>query len=75
MNDRLDPEQVQELMSRIKTEAVRIVEGHTGIVNQSVGDEVVVTASYCTTSYISPGGLSPPAGTIQGTTVSGAGDL
>ena len=43
MNDRLDPEQVQELMSHIKTEAVRIVEGYAGIVNQFVGDEVVVT--------------------------------
>jgi len=41
MNERLDPEAVQALMSRIKAEAVRIVESHGGIVNQFVGDEVV----------------------------------
>ncbi|MCH8886588.1 MAG: zinc ribbon domain-containing protein, partial [SAR324 cluster bacterium] len=41
MNERLDPEEVQEIMSRIKAEAVRIVESHGGIVNQFVGDEVV----------------------------------
>ena len=41
MNERLDPEEVQALMSRIKLEAVRIVESHGGIVNQFVGDEVV----------------------------------
>jgi class 3 adenylate cyclase len=41
MNERLDPEQVQEIMSRIKNDAVRIVESHGGIVNQFVGDEVV----------------------------------
>ena len=41
MNERLDPEEVQEIMSRIKAEAVRIVEAHGGIVNQFVGDEVV----------------------------------
>ena len=41
MNERLDLEEVQEIMSRIKAGAVRIVESHGGIVNQFVGDEVV----------------------------------
>ena len=41
MNEKLDPEEVQELMSRIKTEAIRIVEHHEGIVNQFVGDEIL----------------------------------
>jgi predicted ATPase/class 3 adenylate cyclase len=41
MNEKLDPEKVQELMGRIKLEAVRIVEHHGGIVNQFVGDEVL----------------------------------
>ncbi|MEE8434645.1 MAG: adenylate/guanylate cyclase domain-containing protein, partial [bacterium] len=41
MNERLDPEEVEHLMSRLKAEAVRIVESHGGIVNQFVGDEVV----------------------------------
>ena len=39
MNERLDPEEVEGIMSRIKAEAVKIVEGHGGIVNQFVGDE------------------------------------
>ena len=41
MNERLDPEEVEDIMSRIKTEAVKIVERHEGIVNQFVGDEVL----------------------------------
>jgi class 3 adenylate cyclase len=41
MNERLDPEEVEAIMSRIKKEAVRIVEGLGGIVNQFVGDEVL----------------------------------
>jgi class 3 adenylate cyclase/tetratricopeptide (TPR) repeat protein len=41
MNERLDPEEVEAIMSRIKNEAVRIVESHEGIVNQFVGDEVL----------------------------------
>ena len=41
MNERLDPEEVEAIMSRIKKEAVRIVERHEGIVNQFVGDEVL----------------------------------
>ena len=41
MNEILDPEEVEVIMSRIKQEAVRIVERHGGIVNQFVGDEVL----------------------------------
>jgi class 3 adenylate cyclase/tetratricopeptide (TPR) repeat protein len=41
MNEQLDPEEVEAIMSRIKQEAVRIIEGHGGIVNQFVGDEVL----------------------------------
>ena len=41
MNERLDPEEVEAIMSRIKNEAVCIVERHEGIVNQFVGDEVL----------------------------------
>ena len=41
MNERLDPEEVRGIVGRIKAEAVRIVEGHGGIVNQFVGDEIL----------------------------------
>lgn len=41
MNERLDPEEVRAIVGRIKAEAVRIVEGHGGTVNQFVGDEVM----------------------------------
>jgi len=41
MNERLDPEEVAEIMTRVKEEAVKIVEAHGGIVNQFVGDEVL----------------------------------
>ncbi|MHC4104384.1 MAG: AAA family ATPase, partial [Planctomycetota bacterium] len=41
MNEKLDPEEVEAIMSRIKQEAVGIVERHEGIVNQFVGDEVL----------------------------------
>ena len=41
LNERLDPEEVEALMGRIKLEAVAIVERHGGIVNQFVGDEVM----------------------------------
>jgi class 3 adenylate cyclase len=41
MNEMLDPEEVEGLLSRIKTEAVQIVESYGGIVNQFVGDEVL----------------------------------
>ena len=41
LNERLDPEEVESLMGRIKGEAARIVEAHGGMVNQFVGDEVL----------------------------------
>ena len=41
MNEKLDPEEVQELMNRIKAKSIRIVEHHEGIVNQFVGDEIL----------------------------------
>ncbi|MEE8433528.1 MAG: AAA family ATPase, partial [bacterium] len=41
MNEKLDPEEVEAIMSRVKDEAVRIVEDYGGIVNQFVGDEVL----------------------------------
>lgn len=41
MNERLDPEEVEALLGRIKDAAVAIVERHGGIVNQFVGDEVL----------------------------------
>ncbi|MEE8395748.1 MAG: AAA family ATPase, partial [bacterium] len=41
MSEKLDPEAVEAIMSRIKTEAVKIVESQGGIVNQFVGDEVL----------------------------------
>lgn len=41
MNEVLDPEEVEALMTHLKNEAVRIVEHHGGIVNQFVGDEVL----------------------------------
>ena len=41
MNETLDPEEVEGLMSRIKAEALGIVERHGGLVNQFVGDEVL----------------------------------
>jgi class 3 adenylate cyclase len=41
MNEQLDPEEVAGIMSRIKEEAVRIVESYGGSVNQFVGDEIL----------------------------------
>ncbi|MFN0317625.1 MAG: ATP-binding protein [Burkholderiales bacterium] len=41
MNERLDPEEVRRIVGRIKSESVRIVENHGGIVNQFVGDEIM----------------------------------
>lgn len=41
MNEKLDPEEVQELMNRIKAKAISIVEHHEGIVNQFIGDEIL----------------------------------
>ena len=46
MNERLDPEEVEAVMSRIKEEALIIVERHEGIVNQFVGDEVLALSAY-----------------------------
>ena len=40
LNERLDAEEVEEIMVRIKREASSIVEHHGGIVNQFVGDEI-----------------------------------
>jgi len=41
MNEQLDPEEVERIMSRIKQEAVLIVESYGGTVNQFVGDEIL----------------------------------
>jgi class 3 adenylate cyclase/tetratricopeptide (TPR) repeat protein len=41
MNEQFDPEEVEEIMTRIKKESVRIVESYGGIVNQFVGDEIL----------------------------------
>ncbi|ADO68526.1 Adenylate/guanylate cyclase [Stigmatella aurantiaca DW4/3-1] len=41
MNEVLDPEEVSEVLGRIKEGARRIVEAHGGVVNQFVGDEVM----------------------------------
>ncbi|MEE8395759.1 MAG: AAA family ATPase, partial [bacterium] len=50
----LDPEEVEAIMSRIKTGAVRIVESHGGIVNQFVGDEVLALFGIPTTHEDDP---------------------
>ncbi|MBK6998487.1 MAG: AAA family ATPase [Rhodoferax sp.] len=41
LNERLDPEEVELIMRRIKETATRIVGSHGGVINQFVGDEVV----------------------------------
>ncbi|MFT5113837.1 MAG: class 3 adenylate cyclase, partial [Parasphingorhabdus sp.] len=41
MSEYLDPEEVEEIMNRIKEAAIRIIEGYEGTVNQFIGDEVV----------------------------------
>lgn len=41
MNERLDPEEVESLMRRLKAQANEIITRHGGIINQFVGDEVV----------------------------------
>ena len=41
MSEKLDPEEVRDLMSQVKAGAIRIMESHGGIVNQFIGDEVV----------------------------------
>ncbi|MDX1375151.1 MAG: adenylate/guanylate cyclase domain-containing protein, partial [Burkholderiales bacterium] len=41
LNEKLDPEEVEAIMARIKREAVAIIERHGGTVNQFVGDEIM----------------------------------
>lgn len=41
LNERLDPEEVELIMGRIKEAATRIVASHGGVINQFIGDEVV----------------------------------
>jgi class 3 adenylate cyclase/tetratricopeptide (TPR) repeat protein len=41
LNEAFDPEEVEEIMARIKTEASAVIERHGGRVNQFVGDEVM----------------------------------
>jgi len=41
LNERLDPEDVERIVARIRSEAIAVVESHGGIVNQFVGDEVM----------------------------------
>ena len=41
LNEALDPEEVEAVMSRIKADATAVVERHGGTVNQFVGDEVM----------------------------------
>ena len=41
LNERLDPEEVELIMGRVKEAATRIVARHGGIINQFIGDEVV----------------------------------
>jgi len=41
LNERLDPEDVEAVKSRLKADAVAVVEEHGGIVNQFVGDEIL----------------------------------
>ncbi|HEV7576857.1 MAG TPA: adenylate/guanylate cyclase domain-containing protein [Caldimonas sp.] len=41
LNEALDPEEVEAVMTRIKHEASEVIERHGGTVNQFVGDEVM----------------------------------
>ena len=41
LNEKLDPEEVESIMGRIKEAATRIVGSHGGVINQFIGDEVV----------------------------------
>ena len=41
LNEAFDPEEVEQVMARIKREAVAVIERHGGRVNQFVGDEVM----------------------------------
>ncbi len=54
MNERLDPEDVEQIMGRIKAKAVEIVEAHGGTVNQFVGDEVLALFGIPTAHHDDP---------------------
>lgn len=41
LGESIDPEDVEEIMERIKREAVAVIERHGGTVNQFVGDEIM----------------------------------
>ncbi|HTT38164.1 MAG TPA: adenylate/guanylate cyclase domain-containing protein [Burkholderiales bacterium] len=41
MTERLDPEEVDDVLSRIKRAAARVIERHGGTINQFIGDEVM----------------------------------
>lgn len=41
LNEKLDPEEVELIMGRVKEAATRIVGSHGGVINQFIGDEVV----------------------------------
>lgn len=41
LSERLDPEEVESIMARVKAEATRIIGRHGGVINQFIGDEVV----------------------------------
>lgn len=41
LNEAFDPEEVEALMAGIRQQAVQVIEGHGGRVNQFVGDEVM----------------------------------
>jgi len=48
MNEMLDPETVQEIMRRVQGIAETIVADHGGIINQTVGDEIVALFGFPT---------------------------
>jgi len=41
LNESFDPEEVEALMARVKTDASAVIERHGGTVNQFVGDEIM----------------------------------
>jgi class 3 adenylate cyclase/tetratricopeptide (TPR) repeat protein len=41
LNEALDPEEVEAVMTRIKADAIEVIERHGGTINQFVGDEVM----------------------------------
>jgi class 3 adenylate cyclase len=46
MSEQFDPEDIQNIMGRIKNESVRIIERHGGLVNRFLGDEVMALFGY-----------------------------